>query len=116
MLKRIDNETYDLTVMHQKMNDLIDKRIDREDYTQVAYYTKDKPPFDWPLVEQAVKDGCAAFCLKFEFPELRILFKAERYRLYGMVRRSKMNNGWLQAYFELDYYSDNIYVALIRKA
>jgi hypothetical protein len=113
MLKR-NNETYDFTVMQRKMSDLIDKRIDRQDYTQIAYYTKDKTPFEWPLVEQAVKDGCAAFCVKFEFPEIRALDKSERYRLYGMVRRTKMNTGWLQVYYEL--YGDTMYVALIRKA
>src|SRR6266702_4496875 len=66
------NTSYDFRTLANKMTDLIDKRIDREDYKQIAYYSKDQLPLDnWPLVEQAVKDGYTAFCVRFGFLGIR---------------------------------------------
>jgi hypothetical protein len=108
-------DTPDFVQLRRKINTLIDVRLDREDYRTVAFFSKDKLPLDsWPLVENAVKEGYAAYCLQFPFKELEKLQRGERYRLYGMVRTARMNNGYQQVYFE--YVNGTMYVALIKKA
>ncbi len=93
---------------------IIDAKIVHEHYRTLAYFTTEEQDFDWPVVNNAVREGKVGYHFEFEHESFRETFtKAERVKIYTTLRKRYCNEGWETVYFE--EFGGFMNVALIRK-
>jgi hypothetical protein len=99
-----------LSTATARLQNVIDKNLQAEEYETVSYFSKTPMPFDWPLAEEAVKTGLTAYVMNFDAPKIS---RENRHKVYAAIRKHFKSHGWTNVYFESIV--DKVYVALVQR-